>query len=500
MRRRLVSALVSFGAALLASCGGSAAGSPDEDALRARIREEVLEELRRENAARRGGERSGAQAQLPPDGIERLRVEPGDSPSLGATEPLVTIVAFSDFQCPFCRHAAPTVARLVREFPDEVRVVFRHNPLPFHRNALPAAEAAVEAYEQGGAEMFWRFHDLLFENQRALSRADLEIYARQVGADPQRFAAALDSHTHRARIREDQAVTQRLGARGTPAFFINGRPLMGAQPYEAFSAIVREEVTLARRALERGVPRATYYAALMERAREAPPADEGRGAEFVRRERELDPDAVYRVPVRGRPQLGPDDALVTIVEFSDFQCPFCSRVLPTLEEVRQRYGNDVRIVFRHNPLPFHDHAMAAAEAAEEVYRQLGSSGFFAYADRLFRNQRILDTTTLVRLAGEVGADLGEVERALSERRHRSTIEADQDLTRSLGAVGTPTFFINGRELRGAQPFVSFEAAIDDALRRAQARVRQGTPRADVYEALIRDGATSPQFIGEGSAL
>src|SRR5690606_18619747 len=100
-----------------------------------------------------------------------------------------------------------------------------------------------------------------------------------------------------------------------------------------------------------------------------------------------DPNAVYRVPIDGRPSHGPADALVTIVVFADFECPFCARVQPTLQEVADRYGRDVRFVFRHNPLSFHPNALPAALAAEEVFRQRGARGFFRYHDLLFENQR-----------------------------------------------------------------------------------------------------------------
>src|SRR5690606_24259265 len=105
-----------------------------------------------------------------------------------------------------------------------------------------------------------------FENQRALSRADLERYAARVGMDVAALGRALDDGTHRARIEEDQARASRAGARGTPGFFLNGRMLMGAQPYEELERVVREEIALTRRDLARGVPRAELYARRMQDA------------------------------------------------------------------------------------------------------------------------------------------------------------------------------------------------------------------------------------------
>ncbi|MEC7520845.1 MAG: thioredoxin domain-containing protein [Myxococcota bacterium] len=478
-------------AALLSACGGSTA---DEATLRAQLREEVRAEMEAEAAqAARRNQPQHVDVEMPE--VERYLVDTAHAPARGASAPLVTIVTFSDFQCPFCGRVQPTLERLLRAHPDEVRLVFRNNPLPFHQEAMPAAEAALEAYDQGGDAMFWRYHDLLFANQQSLDRASLERYAAQVGMDATRLADALDRHTHRARIQEDQAETNARGARGTPAFFLNGRQLMGAQPYERFEEIVEEELALARRLMEAGVPRGGLYAHLMQDARtEAAPEPE---AAPLRAQRRPDPDAIYRVPVGNQPQQGPDDALVTIVEVAEFECPFCARVQPTLEQLRQRYGSDLRIVFRHNPLPFHQNAMPAAEAAAEVYAQGGASAFHRYAAILFENQRELTRDNLLAWATQVGVSAADVDRALSDHRHRPTIEADQRLAQSLGASGTPSFFINGRLLRGAQPYEAFERAVNDALTRARAEVARGTPRAQVYARLIEDGATSPQLLPGG---
>jgi protein-disulfide isomerase len=117
-----------------------------------------------------------------------------------------------------------------------VRIEFRHYPLPFHQQAPLAHEASAEAHAQG---KFWEYHDLLFANQRALARENLEQYAQQVGLNMARFRAALDNHTHAAAIEADKNAITRAGARiGTPTFFINGKMLSGAQPFEQFKAVI----------------------------------------------------------------------------------------------------------------------------------------------------------------------------------------------------------------------------------------------------------------------
>ena len=171
---------------------------------------------------------------------ELIPVGPEDAVS-GAPDALVTLVQFQDYECPFCSRVQPTVARLREEYsPRQLRVVFKHNPLTFHPRAMPAANFAMEARAEQGDKGFWAYHDLLFQNQRALGRENLEKYAEQVGGiDMKAFKAALDSGKHKAAVDADIAAVNKAGARiGTPSFFINGKLLQGAQPYAAFKAAV----------------------------------------------------------------------------------------------------------------------------------------------------------------------------------------------------------------------------------------------------------------------
>jgi len=480
----IVSILIAFvgGLAIGVALGGSGSGG-----------EEVAEIT---------GDAAGAGAAAgEADGIERYKVPvTDDQPAKGPADALVTIVEVSDFECPFCKRVGPTLSKLMNEYRGKVRIVWRNNPLPFHRNAGPAHTVAIEAFEQGGSEKFWEMHDKLFENQRALSREDLIGYAREIGLNVDQVEAALDNDEHAGTIREDQQVAQRFGARGTPHFFINGRKLAGAQPFEKFDEIVSDEIRRAEQLVETGVSKNEVYAALTRNAKtsfeepERPAAaDRGRGAQKV-----PDPDAVYKVPVDDEPMKGPENALVTIVEFSDFECPFCGRVGPTLKQIADRYGDDVRVVWKNNPLPFHRNAMPAAIAALEIHEQLGDDKFWAFHDKLFENQRALTRENLETWAQELGGvNMGQFRAALDNDEHKSTIEDEQQLARSLGASGTPAFFINGRYLRGAQPLPAFTKVIDEELAKAKERVQAGTPRSEVYAKSIENGATEPQFVGGG---
>jgi protein-disulfide isomerase len=173
-------------------------------------------------------------------------------------------------------------------------------------------------------------------------------------------------------------------------------------------------------------------------------------------------------PRPGAPSQGSADAPVTIVVFSDFQCPFCSRLLPALSRVRETYGERVRIVFMNYPLPFHEHAQLAAEAGLEVHAQLGDEAFFAFHDLVFAAAPAITRTDLEALAGQIPRlDIVRFRRALDTHVHAGTVSADMAIAdASLSAMGTPTSVVNGVVISGAQPFESFRDVIDAALAEA----------------------------------
>jgi protein-disulfide isomerase len=181
-------------------------------------------------------EKAGAVVLLEPARIEVEAVGPARGPDDAA----VTIIEFSDFQCPYCQRAVPTIDQILEKYPTQVRVVFRHLPLDtIHDRAQPAAEAAVCA---GNQEKFWDYHDVLFANNRALSDEDLERYAAEMGLEMEAFKRCVSERESQAVVDIDAAAAEALGLTGTPAFFVNGIPMTGAQPLEKFSAIIDEEL------------------------------------------------------------------------------------------------------------------------------------------------------------------------------------------------------------------------------------------------------------------
>jgi protein-disulfide isomerase len=420
------------------------------------------------------------------DAPERFKVPVTSAqPQHGPADAPVTIVTFSDFECPFCGRVIPTLKELESTYGKKIRVVWRNQPLPFHQNAMPAAIAAMEAFEQGKADKFWAMHDKLFENRSALSADDLVGYAKALGLDGAKMKTALETKKHEKAIKADQEVAAEVGARGTPSFFINGRPLRGAQPVDKFKEIIDDELKRVEKLKAKKVPAAAVYATLMAnaKAKVEAPAQPSAPAEDT---------TVYKVPVTKQdPQKGPDDALVTVVVFSDFQCPFCSRVVPTIEGITQKYGNDLRVVWKNNPLPFHQDAGPAATLTSVAFQEGGSKKFWEAHDLLFKNQSALTRADLENYGKQLGLNAKKLTAALEANSFKAKIEEDQALARNLGASGTPSFFINGRSLRGAQPQPAFEKLIDAELAKAKAKVASGTPKAKVYDEITKDGATKP---------
>jgi protein-disulfide isomerase len=174
----------------------------------------------------------------------RQKVATANSPTQGPASAPIELVEFSDFQCPFCYRAHPTVNQVLSTYGNKIRFVYRNYPLPNHPNARPAAEAAQCANEQG---QFWAYHDRLFADQTKLSDADLKASAAALGLDAGKFNACVDSHKYKDQIEADLQAGNEAGVNGTPAFFINGRMLSGAQPFDEFKRIIDEELAAAQR-------------------------------------------------------------------------------------------------------------------------------------------------------------------------------------------------------------------------------------------------------------
>jgi len=192
-------------------------------------------------AAPAGGAQPAARPSRPgrPDPGKKYKVDIGASPTKGPKSAPIQIVEWSDFQCPFCRRAGPTLAQIEKEYGDKVQIAFKHMPLSMHSKARPAHAASQAAAMQG---KFWEMHDLIFADQRGMSEEKYVEYATQLGLDVEKFKKDVVSKEVEARISADYAQATKLGVTGTPAFFVNGRFLSGAQPFASFQVLIDEEL------------------------------------------------------------------------------------------------------------------------------------------------------------------------------------------------------------------------------------------------------------------
>ncbi len=389
------------------------------------------------------------------------------SPISGAPDALVTLVEFSDYQCPFCSRAHNTIQQLQKDYGSRLRVVMKEFPLTtIHPMARGAALGALAAGAQG---KYWEMHDKLFANQRALDPASIEGYAREFGLDTARFKADVANPRYADIIERDTELGSGVGVTGTPAVFINGRRLAGgAAPIENFKALIDEEMAKAESLVRSGVPASEVYARLIDKG-QAP----GAGGKPVRK---IDAPA-------DAPAFGPEFAKVTIIEWSDFQCPYCSRAAPTVEKLRDAYGKDVRVVFRNLPLPMHPNARIAAQAAMAAHAQ---GKFWPMHDQLFANQAALDHDSLLRTAEKLGLDMTRFVKDMDSAEVKARIDADMAAAAAADVHATPSLYVNGRLYEGAPPWEQLKADIDREIAKADKLLAQGVKPEALYGRLVAD--------------
>jgi protein-disulfide isomerase len=348
------------------------------------------------------------------------------------------IEVFSDFECPFCARAVPVIDRINNEYGEQVNVVFRHFPLvSIHPNALKASEASECARDQ---DMFWEYHDVLFENQRALDVPNLKRYAAELGLNAATFNACLDSGAKEEIVDRDFREGINRGVQGTPTFFIDDEMLVGAQPFENFRPIIERK--------------------LAEEPGQAPAAQPTQPA-----------GQTLRLNMENARIKGDPDAPITIVEWSDFFCGFCGRFAKeTLPSIMQEYidAGEVKFVYKDFPVVG---GGAAAEASWCAHEQ---GKFWEFHDKVFDDQTAARSANFLNWAAELGLDADQFSDCINTGKYRSNVQRDAAEGQSAGITGTPGFIIGlladdgtltGQKVSGAQPFANFKSVIDAQLAR-----------------------------------
>ncbi len=363
----------------------------------------------------------------------------------GKSSAKAVLVEFADYQCPYCVRAVDVVKQLQQKYPDDLKYVYKQFPLTsIHKFAEPASRASLAAGRQG---KFWEMHEKLFQNARALDDASLRKYAQDLGLDAARFEKDFADPAIVQAVQADVAEGQRLGVGGTPTFFVNGIQVPSWDT-NTLSAMI----DAARTGGDVGAAAAQARAAIEQQMAAQREAQRKQMEEMAKR--------VVDIDVAGSPVKGDPKAPVTIVEFADYQCPYCASAQPLVKQVLDAYAGKVKFVYKHLPLiSIHPNARPAALAAVEAMEQ---GKFWEMHDLLFANYNKLDRASLSQIASQAGLDMARFEKAMQGEAHGAKVERDMAESQKAGVTGTPTFFINGKRLMN-RDFDSFKKMIDEAL-------------------------------------
>jgi len=446
-------------------------------------------------AVRAGGEEGGGLevARGPEsDLIDSVKVPIGDSPIRGPSDAPVTIVVYANFQCHFSKKGHQRLKRVRKNYPDEVRIVFKHYALPYHERAKPASRATLAAREQG-VEYYWKMHDRLFERQDEWKSGDVEKvaarWAEEMGMDREQFERDLrrNKSEYNEIVETHMVRARKLGAKGTPYFFINGEAFSGAKPYGAFESSIDDRLDQVTDLVRRGVDRRAIYAKAVAENLDSPdekPDNKEPETNKPKDPEENEPD-IESVPVDDDDAVrgaSAEEALVTFVTFAGFPCAFSKKAQRPLQKLYDKYGDQVRFVFKHHPLDFQGEAKPAARASIAAQKQ---GKFWEMHDLLFDNQRRLrEEEVYIQLAEELGLDLGTFEQDMESEEVAERMRRDKELAEKLGG-GTPNFWINGVNVVGAQPYSKLEEVVEQQLERGKIVEKQrDVSGEELYEAVV----------------
>ena len=388
---------------------------------------------------------------------------PAHAPVWGAEDALVTIALFDDFECPFCSRLYGTYEQLKKDYEGKIRIAFINLPLGFHKKAKDAAYLAAAAHKQG---KFWEVYSFLFTKQKEWNRVPdfrewLETNKADIPADWETLKKDMESKEIEKIVEEDMKAASALGLRGTPASFINGRYISGALPIDSFKKVIDEEF---KKAEGKGQKGDALYREIIKDGKPAVAKSNGNRAE---KEKD-DPNKIYSIKLSGKEaSKGAKNPKVTIIEFSDFQCPFCSKAFATLENVAGKYKNDVKVIYKNFPLGFHKEAKPAALFAHAVKNLYGDEKFFQLASILYAKQKEWNSNPEEKFAAyakEIGADWAKVKAEAAKPETEAAVSEDIREAGNHNLRGVPAFFINGKKVGGAKPAEFFESMIESILK------------------------------------
>lgn len=340
------------------------------------------------------------------------------SPVLGRADAPITIVEFSDLQCPFCARALPTLHEVMEQYPNQIKLVFKNFPLAMHRDALLAHLAVLAAGEQG---KFWEMHDLIFASQKALKRDDLLQRARSLNLDIARFTADLENPQLKQRIQADKQEGVDIGVAGTPTFFINGKEYSGAMSVEQFKAAIEKQAPL--------------------RAAASSPATLA----------EIAPDDIT---------MGSSSAPITLVWFSDLASNLTLKATLLVRQLMNIYPGKIRVVFRNRPLDSRPNAQLLHEAALAANAQ---GKFWPMHDLIVANPQKTTLQDVISYAHRLGLNVERFQAEMESHKYRSMIRSHLQEAKRRSVLGSPVFFLNSTRIDGLQPQKMFDDLIAQQL-------------------------------------
>lgn len=351
-----------------------------------------------------------------------IPVYPND-PAIGPENALVTIVEFCDFQCPYCRKLTGTLEQVLKERPQNVRLVFKNFPLSFHSEARTAALASLAANRQG---KFWQMHDRLFRDQANLNRDSMLKAAEDLGLDTSMLMSDMNSTNLAEMVDRHILEGERAGVNGTPALFINGIEAQVRTP-EGLVAMIDAEMDKARSVTV--APGQLPYDTIV-----------GDGKIFLTFAEDAATFDLTLAPTYGR-----GDGTYQFVLFSDFQCPYCAKFKDVALGLVKKYKGKATLYFKHFPLPMHDMAHKAAEAAVGAHK---GGKFWEMHDLLFANYNSLNEQNITQMGIDLGLDDDEFFEAILKGKFKEDVDTDIAEGKKAGVEGTPTLFVNGRRYQG----------------------------------------------------
>lgn len=397
--------------------------------------------------ARAAGESVDQMIPLPTEG----------APVWGEVDAPVTVQVFADLRCGYCARGHQTLETMMAER-QGVRVLYRFWPLSDDAELRAAHTALVAAQAQG---KFWEYLEKIYEAKGEFGEDRLEAIATQVGLDVTRWQDDRDAEYTAQVLARDRAIGQGVGVQGTPTYFVNGQRVVGAVEASEWLEIIDRELEASGELLEAGV--AAESVSWRRTLENYQPVDwqqvEQVEAEAVEAERfEVAYIPVGESPVKG---ASAEDARVTVVVFSDFECGYCQRARRTWDALVERYGEQgLRLVYKHYPLP--SHARAGHAAAASVVVEDGGD-FWAMHDLLFEADGDLSDARLEAMAEQAGYEGDDLYEKMRSAEVTARVQADVETGYNAGVQGTPTFFINGIKLAGAWEVEELSPLIEDQL-------------------------------------